>query len=329
MPPPDWAPPPSPAGLEEQMPVMAQHVDLQPAPDLDAMNRYVEDPSLSIQQDARDHEGIRIGKNGVVHRVLGTARLALVGSSYTADAFVKVFEFCAQWSLYIILGYTTGRVVQYRDDTEGARLAETSFDCACAMPCDTVVNASAATDGTCAESAMATSLPEKNTVYMAAGIFAACKICQGGASFIGSRKGQGLKDRLVGTYGKLSHVAEEKARIALPHIDFDDFDYARTVEGVIGILCIGGGNWLVSKDYIASGLLAIMFGAMVVSDAITGFANTQQTVVRGFLRYCDGMLDCTSDGIGPQATSAIRRELNEVRAALGTSGWYRPQAPPR
>lgn len=325
--------------LEEQAPVMAEHVgELRSPPNIEAMAAYLDkNPSLAISLNQSDDpaQGIRISKRGVARRMQKTAAMALDRTRYTADTAVKMFELVAQWSFYIIFGYTTGRVVQYQDDIEQAAAAGTSYDCSCNTQCQfanrSSVSLEASSDDnfgiadapTCQQSSVSTILPDKSTVYIAAGIFAFCKICQGLASFVASRHEALQKERLFIIYGQLTEVAAEYANIHLPRVELYDFDYPRAIEGIVGLVGIGAGNWLVSKDHIATGLLAVALGAIILSNATVGFVETQRTVTAGFLNYCSGILEFVSEGVDRLKTVKVQAQLEEVRKALTSDSVFR------
>ena len=108
---------------------------------------------------------------------------------------------------------------------------------------------------------------------------------------------------------------------ALPEIEVDVNDWICIAEGAIGILCGCTGTFLIAKDFIALGLLSCMFGAAITNDAIVTFTSTSQAVVRGFLRYCNGVLKYMSDDPAQKNSDKledIRERLKKIRTEMET-----------
>lgn len=245
-------------------------------------------PSLDIiyEKDRDNKPTIRIKKIGYMIRFKSFFTCDRPEKLCASDQFVKCCEFCAQWCLYILLGYIAFETMQYRGDTEDARLATTSFDCACVMPCDAVgnatddsMNARLATNttngtGTCADSAMLDSIPEDTYLTVAAVIFGVCKFLQGATvgAVVGLKNSCRVLNHLHTLHGQI-HGIHGVPEAYSPHTKIFAADRGRILEGFLGLGVLAVmGTYLstdaeMKKDSKAAGPLAVMFGAIIFNNA--------------------------------------------------------------
>lgn len=268
-------------------------------PQLKGFELEVKDSSLEVLKNP-NLDTLHIVKRPWRSRLAQAQKTILTQKNLNPRSLSIFFGVLAQWSMYAILGYAAGQTLQYRDDIENAKVEETSFDCACAVPCG-AVNASSddlpilpGGNGTCANSDLDAGLPQKGLVYAGLIIYVAAKILQGGMSFMDVQE-RDSSQTLSTAYGVLKGKIEQSAKSdkLIPNsIEQDKRDNVRLIEALAGILLVFAGNYLVAKDEITAGLLIGCFGATILSDGVVGFvtsrrdvANCQREIVEQVLSY--------------------------------------------
>ena len=84
------------------------------------------------------------------------------------------------------------------------------------------------------------------------------------------------------------------------------------VLGVVGIVGIGGGNWLIAKDHVAYGLFAAVVASTILAYAIMGFIRTQEAVRKSFTVYIRNIITVLEESMGPAKVKEFWTDLREL-----------------
>lgn len=170
------------------------------------------------------------------------------------ETFSDIFAYIARWTLYLILGYIAGRVVEYQARTGSG------------------------------------SLPSKNVIYIAAGLFSFFKLLQAVLEFFAAKQDGSIRERISEIYGRCQEICAVTSNVQLPSLTFKDFDTPRAVEFVLSLLLVGAGNWLLAKDQFAAGLVLIVAGTALINNAISGFIKTQRVMCEEFFNIVHSLV---------------------------------------
>jgi len=240
-----------------------------------------------------------LGKAPTTTRVFGSVKHLVYCDEGIIETFYVLANFVGQWALYGILGYTTGKVVRYQNTVSSG-----PFECQCPSSCSA--------SQTCQPSLLVEELPTKNLVYLAGGLFCMCKILAAVLMFVKSRNGMSKKAGLLALYGEITATAKNDLGAKLPKIALHDFDMSNLFLGVLGIVGIGGGNWLIAKDHVAYGLFAAVVASTLLAYAIMGFIRTQEAVRKSFTAYIRNIITVLEESMGPAKVKEFWTDLREL-----------------